>query len=323
MHGSSAIPDARGRMPSSPPPSPGALPRGRTALRRRAAALLLASAAALPGALHAQWITDVEAGVLVNSNLGNAEAGPDVHAATAMTASVATGPFFELQPGTTATLAAQAKSTTFDRFTAEDSVALGLAARLDHKFGLGRQTPHASLAVTQTRQEVRDGLRSGWLQDIALGAREAFGDRLVLRGEIGTERRSGSAAAPVRPGLPGNVFDQRNRRLVLGADYSCSDRLLLQLDATLRRGDADYIETTTAADSFDGAGAVARDPTFGSSVFVERVQARALLIDAGASWALGDHASLNFIFRRQLTLDASGALYTRSIPTVNFQYRFD
>jgi hypothetical protein len=285
--------------------------------------MLVLAAMLYPMPSSAQWITDVETGVLANSNLGNAGAGPDVHAATALVTSVSTLHFLELSPGTSALTKVQAKYTAFDRYTAEDSMALGLAVRLDRKFGLGRLAPHAYIDASRTHLGFHDGLRSGWLDTLALGTRGSFGDRLVLRGEMGTERRTGQDGAPIRPDLPANVFDQSSQRLGIGADYSYGDRLLLQFDTTLRRGDADYIETTTIADSFGGAGAVARDPTFGASTFVEKVQAHALLIDVGASWALGEHASLNFIFRRQFTLDTSGTLYTRSVPAVNFQYRFD
>jgi hypothetical protein len=289
----------------------------------RLALAAIAVTALLPGAAYCQWITDLETGVLANNNLGNAEAGPDVHGATGLTASVSTGPFFELSPGNDLLLSAQAKETAFDHYAAEDNLALGLSAKFDHKFGLGRETPHAYVLVSQTRLEFRDALRTGWLQALTLGSRCRFGDRLLLRGEFGLEHRTGSSQPPLRAGLPGNVFDQSNRLATVGADFSVTEDLLLQLATTLRRGDADYIETTSLADSFEGAAAVARDPVFGPSVFIERVQAHALLIDVGASWALGEHASLNLIFRRQLTIDSYGTLYTRSIPAFTYQYRFD
>ena len=284
---------------------------------------ILAGAALLPRPCHAQWITDLETGVVHNSNLGNASAGPDVHAVTALTAAVTTGPFFELQPGTSLLLTGQARETAFNQYTAEDSTTLGASARLDHKFGLGRQAPHAFLAVSDTRLNVHDGLRSGWLQSLTVGGHALFGERLVLRGEVELDRRSGSTAPAVHPGLPSNVFDQSHRSLAVGADYSVNEVLLLQLTATFLRGDADYIETSTPSDAFSDAEAVARDPTFGASTYVEKVPVHALLMDFGASWALGEHASLNLIARREITLSASGSLYTRTIPTVNYQYRFD
>jgi hypothetical protein len=287
------------------------------------AVLLLAAAALLPRPAAAQWITDLETGVFHDSNLGDASAGPDVHAVTGLTAAATTGPFFELQPGTTLLLTAQARETALDHYTALDALALGARARLDHKFGLGRQAPHAFLAAAATHLDVRDGLRTGWLESLTLGGHELFGDRLALRGEIAFDRRSGKTAERVHPGVPANVFDQSHRSLAVGADYSINDVLLLQLTTTLLRGDADYIETSSPADLFSDAEAVARDPTFGPSTYVEKVPVHALLLDLGASWALGEHASLNVIFRRELTLSAKGDLYSRSIPTLNYQYRFD
>ena len=301
-------------------------PRAARPYRQRSLALLaLALAALLPSApSHAQWITDLETGVFHDSNLGDASAGPDVHAVTGLTGSAITGPFFELNPGTSLLLTAQARETALNHYTAENSLGLGASVRLDHKFGLGRQAPHAYITAAATHVEVRDGLRTGWVQSVAFGGHELFGDRLVLRGELEFDRRSASkTAARVHPGLPSNVFDQSHRALAVGADYSVNDVLLLQLTTTLLRGDADYIETSTPADLFSDAEAVALDPTFGPSTYVEKVPVHALLIDLGASWALGEHASLNFIFRRELTLAASGDLYSRSIPTINYQYRFD
>ena len=285
--------------------------------------LLLAAVALLPAPARAQWITDLQAGVFHNSNLGDASAGPDVHAVFGTTASVTTGPFFEINPGTSVLLTGLALGTAFNHYTAEDSLALGASARLDHKFGLGRQAPHAYLVGSQTRLEVRDGLRTGWLQALTLGGHEMFGDRLVLRTEVTLDRRSGTSPARLHPSVPSNVFDQSHRSLAVGADYSVNDVLLLQLTTTLLRGDADYIETSTPSDLFSDAEAATRDPTFGASTYVEKVQVRSLILDFGASYAIGEHASINLIYRRELTLSASGDLYARSIPTINYQYRFD
>jgi hypothetical protein len=303
----------------NPAQAPG---RGQTRLAGLAF-LLLAAAVLLPAPSHAQWITDLETGVFHNSNLGDASAGLDVHAVTGVTGSVTTGPFFEISPGTSVLLTGLARETAFNHYNAENFLALGASARLDHKFGLGRQAPHAYLVGSQTRLEVRDGLRTGWLQALTLGGHELFGDRLVLRAEAIFDRRSGTNPARVHPGVPSNVFDQSHRSIAVGADYSINDVLLVQLTTTVLRGDADYIETSTPTDLFSDAEAVARDPTFGPSTYVEKVPVRALLLDFGASWAFGEHASLNFIYRRELTLSASGSLYARSIPTINYQYRFD
>jgi hypothetical protein len=286
---------------------------------------VLGAAAALASAptQAQQWLTDVQAGVLSNSNLGNAVAGPDVHADTALTAALSTGPFFELRPGTNLIVTAETGAQSFGRYTAFSNLSAGIKAVLDTKFGLGRETPHVYLVGSDSRLDFRDSLRSGWLQSWAGGAHAAFGDRLVLRGEFGVERRTGPEAPAVRAGLPGDVFNQSSRRLAIGADYSLTDRLLLQLQTTLRRGDADYIETTSLADTFDGASAVAREPALGPNIFIEKVQARELLLDVGVSWALGDHSSLNAMFRRELTLDSGATLYTRSIPAIIYEYRFD
>lgn len=281
----------------------------------------LAALCATPAS--ADWVTDLAAGAFSNSNLGNATAGPDVHAVNGLSANLSTGPVWELRAGTSLILAAEFRSETLDRFTAEDNFAASVKARVDQKIGLGRSAPHVFLASSQSRLEFRDSLRSGWLSTFTGGARGSFGDQLVLRSELGYEHRSATDAPPVRPGLASNVFDQSNRRVAIGADFSATERLLLQFDVTWRRGDADYIETTTAADTFAGASAAALDRGFGPSVFVEKIQARALLLDWGVSWALGEHASLNATFRRQLSVDAGGALYTRSVPAITYQYRFD
>jgi hypothetical protein len=302
---------------------PRAVEAGRWATRRLVAFGLGALAALCAAPASADWVTDLAAGAFSNSNLGNATAGPDVHAVNGLSTSLSTGPVWELRPGTSLILTADLRSEALDRFTTQDNVAASVKARVDEKIGLGRSAPHVYLAGSQSRLEFRDDLRSGWLSTFTGGARGSFGDQLVLRSELGYEHRSGTDAPPVRAGLASNVFDQSNRRVGIGADFSATDRLLLQFDVTWRRGDADYIETTTPADTFAGASAAALDRGFGPSVFVEKVQARALLLDWSVSWALGEHASLNATFRRQLSLDTTGTLYTRSVPAITYQYRFD
>jgi hypothetical protein len=298
-------------------------PAGGAIVRRLAGPAILFLAALLPVSSRAQWITDLETGVLANSNLGNATAGPDVHSAAAWTASVATGFFYELAPGSTVFVSGQARQTDFNKYVDEDNLDLGMSARLDHKFGLGREAPHVYLSGSATHLDFRDSLRNGWLGNLTLGARSLFGERLTLRGEAGVERRTGNNDPVVRPGFPGNVFDQSNRIWTLGADYSATDTVLLQAALSWRRGATDYVETTTPADSFDGDLAATRDPAFGPNAFVVKTPVRAQVIDVGASWALGQHASLNVIFRRQFAVDTTGTLYTRSIPSLSYEYRFD
>jgi hypothetical protein len=272
---------------------------------------------------QAQWVSDVEAATFVNSNIGNATAGPDVHSVTGLTEAISTGPFFELRPGTNLTLKAEARDTQLDRYTALDGESLAVKVRLDQKFGLGRQAPRVYASATDARLFVRDDLSSGWQQALTMGGRSLFGERLALHGELGWDRRTGTAVPEVRAGLPSNVFDQSARRWTVGGDYTLTGALLLQLESTVRRGEADYIETTTLADTFEGATAVARDPGFGPSVFVEKIQVHALFLDARLSWALGEHTAVNFSFRRQWTVDNTGTLYTRSVPAITYQYRFD
>jgi hypothetical protein len=270
-----------------------------------------------------QWTTDLEAGFLHNSNIGDATAGSDVHAVTGLTQAVSTGPFFELSPGTNLTLNAQARETEFSSYASQDSLAAGAGLRLDTKFGLGRQAPHLFLAASETRLLFHDDIRNGWLQTWTGGGRAPFGDRLWLRGELGIDRRRGSAGDSVRAGLPADVFDQFARRITVASDFTLREDLLLQLETTFRRGEAEYIETTNLADTFEGATAVARDPAYGPSVFIEKVQVRALILDARLSWALSEHASLTLGFRRQLTVDITATLYTRSVPALTYVYRFD
>jgi hypothetical protein len=281
--------------------------------------------ALVPCMARAQWVTDLEAGAFVNDNVGLATAGTDVHSASGLTTAVASGPFFELAPGTNLVLRGEARETGFSRYTGLDSLSLGAQARLDTKFGLGREAPHAYLLLAHAQLTFRDAMRSGSTQTVAVGTRSMFGERLGLRAEAAIDQRRGrDLPAPVRAGVPSNVFDQYARRVSLGGDFRVAEPLLLQLDAALRRGDADYIETTDiATDSFAGAAAVASDAVFGPGVVLEKVQSRALLLDARLSWSIGEHTSLNFAFRRQVTLDTSGALYTRSVPSVTLQYRID
>ena len=275
------------------------------------------------GLAQAQWVTDIEAAMFVNSNIGDATAGPDVHSVTGLTEAVSTGPFFELRPGTNLMLKGEARYTEFNRYTALDGDSLAAKVRLEQKFGLGRQAPRAYLAASDSRLSVRDDLRSGWQQTLALGGRSLFGERMALHAEMGWDRRTGTAVPEVRAGLPSDVFDQSGRRWTIGGDYTLTGALLLQIESTVRRGDADYIETTTLADTFEGATAVARDPAFGPSVFVEKIQVHALFLDTRLSWAVGEHTSVNFGFRRQWTVDTTGTLYTRSITAITYQYRFD
>jgi hypothetical protein len=286
--------------------------------RHAAIALLLAGASL---SARAEWLFDIDAGALYDSNLNRAYEQADIRADSAITLRAAAGSFLALSGADGLTFSADAHSELYHRFHGLSLLGLGASAVYRHKFGLGYAAPWILLSASAAHDDYRDNLRDS--------------DRVALRAELGRrfteafdtafgaayERRYAKNDEPVVPGISGKVFDLRGRSVYVRAGYAITDQLLLGAELAVRRGD---VEATTRRDFaiFRASDAIAADPAFGNDFFAYRLRGTTATVKLTASWALDNRSALNFAYADERTDAAGGIVYRSHSANVVFAWRY-
>jgi len=286
--------------------------------RRAAIALLLLGTSA---SARAEWLFDVDAGALYDSNLNRAYEHADIRADAAIALHAAAGSFLALSGADGLTLSADARSDIYHRFHGLNLLGVGGTAVYRHKFGLGYAAPWILLSASAAHEDYRENLRDS--------------DRAALRVELGRrftetfdaafggsyDRRYGKNDSPVVPGTSGKVFDLRGQSAHVRVGYAVTDQLLLGAELAVRRGD---VVATTRRDLqiFRASDAVAADPAFGNDFFAYRLRGTTDTARLSASWALDDRSSLNFAYADERTDAAGGIVYRSHSANVVLSWRY-
>jgi hypothetical protein len=282
-------------------------------MRSKLRALRLAYAlfaAGISAPATAEWLLDVDGGVLYDSNLNRAYDSADIRADGAFTLSAAGGSHFALSGADGLTLTANARSEIYHRFHGLNLLGLGGTALYRHKLGLGYAAPWILLAASAShdnyREDIRDSNRVELRAELGKRFTEAFD--AAFGGRV--ERRYAKNDTPVVPRISGKVFDVRGQSAYVRAGYAVSDQLLLGVELAARRGD---VVATTRRDFqiFVVSDAIAPDPTFGSDFVAYRLRGTTDTAKLTASWAFDNRSSLNFAYAYERT-DASGGIIYRS-----------
>ncbi|MGH8712876.1 MAG: hypothetical protein ACREYB_02590 [Casimicrobiaceae bacterium] len=281
------------------------------------AAILLAAA----GPSRAEWFYDFSAGAGYDDNLTRAQQAADVRGDGAVSLAAAAGWFYAPSGADGITLTLDANAESYARFHGLNQFSVGAGAAYRHKFGLGRTAPWLSLAVNAAHNDYRGEIRDG----NRLEGRLEFGRRFTedFDASLGVtfDRRHAKNDEPVVPGISGKVFDLRGQSAFARAAYDITERLQLGGRVSVRRGD---VESTTRQnlDIFLASDAIAADPTFGSDFFAYRLRGTTASAGATLSWALSDHASVNFSYAVARTRAYDGLDYRNRLGMLALAFRY-
>lgn len=277
--------------------------------------------AATSAAARAEWLLDVDAGALYDSNLNRAYERADIRADGALTLNAAAGSYLALSGADGLTLSADARSEIYHRFHGLNVLGVGGTAVYRHKFGLGYAVPWILLSATVARDNYRSNLRDG--------------DRVAFRAELGQrfnaafdaefgaryEHRYAKNDEPVVPSISGDVFALRGTSAYARAGYGINARLLVAAELAVRRGDV-VSSTRRNRQIFLVSDAIAADTTFGPDFFAYRLRGTTDAANLTASWALDDRSSLNFAYDDERTDAAGGIVYRSHGVSVLFALRY-
>ena len=277
--------------------------------------------ACCPAAAMADWIADVEAGFLHDTNLNNAELKSDIRKDTALTASLSIGQFLQLTQSDSLTVTANVKGETYRHFSGMNNLVAGMTLSVRRKLAIGAAAPWVRVSASAARLDFQESVRDGWLYRAAIAAGKRFAQRWELQAEYSYEKRTGDHATRTVAALPGDVFDLTSHAVTLDARYSLSEKTLLFAAYTWREGD---VVSTSAPNAkiFRASAALTRDPVFGPAARAYRLEAKSHTVSVGASQAISSHSAVNVSYQRQMTYAEGDNNYFKNIFAASYAHSF-
>jgi hypothetical protein len=283
--------------------------------------VLLMLAASYAGPASAAWIADVDAGLLHDSNLNNAELKRDIRSDHAVTASLSAGQFVQLDRDHSLTVTADVKSEIYHRFSGMNNIAAGATLGLRRKLGVGAAAPWLRLSGSAARLDFNEDVRDGWLFRTGLSAGKRFAQRWDLQAEYSFEKRTADHATAVSRTLPGDVFDLESQAAAIDVRYSLTGKTLFFVGYTWRDGD---VVSTSAPNAkiFSTSTALARDPVFGADARAYKLDAITRTVSVGISQAVSARSALNVSYQRQMTHGAGDNNYFKNVFGATYAHSF-
>jgi len=267
------------------------------------------------------WI-DIEPALAAYDNLTRAQQHDDRRADQALALHVTGARAFVLSGFDTVDVALDARTEAFRRYRGLDVLAFGASVGYRHKFGLGVDVPWIMTSAHGAHDAYRDNTRDG----NRLTFTAEVGRRLSERwnGTLGVtlDRRYGKFdPTPEVPGYSARVFDLQGASAHIRLGYAPTERLLVGLQLTARRGDVESTAQQGRA-IFLASDAIAHDPAFNDpALYAYRLRATTYGTLATASLALGGQASLNIAYVDNLAHAAYSLAYTDRALMLSLVYR--
>jgi hypothetical protein len=269
---------------------------------------------------EAAWIADVEAGVVYEDNVNLADKARDTRSDTALGASLSAGRLAHVTDSSVVSLTGDVIGAGYTRFGGLSNLYLGVTAAFRTRFGLGATSPWVRVAGSAARLEYREDVRDGWRYRAVAGAGKRLGERWDVRVEYAFDHRTADDELAVTR-LPGDVFDQTSHTISARVDYLHSRALVLFAGYALRLGD---VASTTPRNPeiFAVSSAVTPDPAFGPDAIAYKIDATTHVLSVGLSFALGEEASFNLGYERQIGLGDGGVDYHDNVFRASFLYSY-
>ena len=264
---------------------------------------------------EASWVVDMDAAIVHDDNLTNAQEVFDVVGDWALTVSAAAGYRLQLDGYSSLTIRARIDGEKYFDVSGLDNLFLGLEAAYRRKLGLGYDAPWIGVAASTGHFSFDRDDRDGWRHRVAISAGKRFGRRLDLWTEVAYERRTTDHIRPVFPGYSGAVFNLNDLAVQINARYALTRRLSIGAGYEFRRGDvvSTLLVFQPSKSIYEVTSAVAEDPAFGEEAYSYRLMGTAHTVGARLSAAITDSIGAALEYRRVMTLARGDNHYTKNI----------
>jgi hypothetical protein len=283
--------------------------------------LLLGCVVGVPVPATATWFLEGEAGIVHETNVGLAQKARDVKSDAALATAVSGGRLFVLDDRHFLSLAGDVSGSGYVDLTGLSNFTVGLTPVFRTKFGLGAGAPWLRLWGSGARLEFEDPVRDGWRYRLGAGVGKRVGERWDLRLDYVFEDRMADHHRRASPRLPGDVFDTTSHTVSGRVDFLYNEVLSVFAAYAWREGD---VVSTTRRNTaiFANSTALTPDRPFGPDFFAYKIDATVHILSFGLSFALNEHASLNFGFERQIGLGRGGLDYENNVVRAGLLFAY-
>jgi hypothetical protein len=293
----------------------------RSYLQRVLAGHALILLAALPYAARSDWTLGADTSLRHDDNVGNSAGSYGIVGDDALDARLSLFQLFPLGENYSVTVGSDLSGESFRRLTGLDNASLDGQVALKRKWGLGAFAPWARAGISIGRTDYDGSYRNTWNYRATLASGRRIDDRWNLWGEYALERRAGSPQMEQMPGVSGDAFSQNSQNAAVNLEYSLNDSVFLGLGLLVRHGDVVSTAERYLA-SYEGARALAEDPTFGPQAYAYRLLGTTDGVRLGVNYSATEHSLLGFGFERLDTRTDGGIDYTKSVLEIRWNYLF-
>lgn len=285
-----------------------------------------------PGAGRAEWvewIADAALSTSYNSNINNAPVSSGKLHDKIASPLASAGRIFQIDESTRLIATVDLGAEIHDKYDGLDQLTFGGDLAIRHKFGLGPYQPWIRGGFSIEKILSRGDIRDGHLFIGSLKAGKRLLDRVDMVLEYAYDRRDSHNAEPVinsfnpSGNIPGSVFDQEGHKGAAKVNFSLTDRLLLSLGYSHRRGDVSPTWTGRGArQAKDIITAYAEDYAFGDRLWAYKADTTTNSVGFDLNYAFyGGHASLNLGMEHNEG-KAGNMVYTSDIFFVGLNYTY-
>ncbi|MCP5002515.1 MAG: hypothetical protein GY941_00960 [Planctomycetes bacterium] len=168
--------------------------------------------------------------------------------------------------------------------------------------------------------QVNDTIRDSGIGEAGLTIGKRINERFDLEAAYLYDFREGRGKTSAISGISGSVFDQDGHKFSILSNFLVTNKLLISLGYSIRRGDiASTCNGKIVPKIVGKIRAITSDSSYNKPLCVYRIRSTIQEFSLGMTYALSGHSSLNCDYR-YTDGRASGLGYY--VNTVNFGYSF-
>lgn len=267
-------------------------------------------------ASQANTFGDIDIGIINDDNLTRSDYASDKKAGTAIEFFADYGKFYDLNNNWSATASVFTQYTNHIDFDKLTTFGLGVSGSVRKKLGLGAYSSSLQSVVSITANNMSDSKRDNKTLDLSIGWDKRLNDTWELSAGVSIDNSDAT----------NKVFDTSGTTVYFSSDYTISEKLLLSLGLSERKGDIISVTSTsnpnyTKINLASGTNNI-NDKAFGSGLTAYRVNATTFILKASLSYALNDVSSINAGYEYQNSSLAYGIDYINNIIQANYIHSF-
>ncbi len=283
----------------------------------------LAILSSFSGFVHAEWTDKIlEADVVtkIEDNINLAFFNSEEKKEVSVVPSLSLGRYYQLGNFLRFRGTVDLEGKVHNKYHGLNSGYVGGTLSLTYKTGLGLYKPWIKIHSSGGYLQVNDTIRDSGLGEAGLTIGKRITERIDLEAAYLYDFREGRGKRTAVPGKSGSVFDQDGHKFSILTNFLVTNKLLVSLGYSIRRGDiASTCNGSIVPEIVGKIRAITSDTSYNKPLCAYRIRSTIQEFSIGMTYALSGHSSLNCNYR-YADGRASGLGYY--VNTVNFGYSF-